>query len=280
MSKRRNPISGQESVSEILDLALAQFSSDQQHNPTVAIVIRNGAPHLAFEATLKDNLGEFVYLYRLDELAQLAFAECEAMYDAFSKSVRSVGTREILVRTLTLNTLNSMLRGLVCNQIVIAKETFDEALLITSSILFKVTAAAYKETDIGAEMEKACKDAVAKNLKETIKESSQRKRKYLISQLNAPPSLMFSAIGRPRGTKKKQSEIERDKADFIKKIVETYKALLSKDGKSPTKTKVARELAVGGLNPKTGIDSSLNSFNNKLKRLGIDYAAIVKKLHK
>lgn len=280
MSKRQNPISGKESVSEILALALAQFSSDFKDNPLVDVVLRNGAPHLVFEATLKDNLGEFVYLYRLDVVAQRAFTECEAMYDTYAKGVRSIGTRDVLIRILTFNTISSMLRGLVCNQTGMAKETFDEALLITSSILFKVTAAAYAETDVGEQIAEACKDAVANNLKSTVKDTAKRKREYLIKQLNAPPSLMFSVIGRPRGTKKKRSEIKRDKAAFIKKIEEAYKALLSRDGKLPTKTKVAKELRIGGLNPKTGIDSSLNAFNNKLKRLGIDYAATVKRLHR
>jgi DNA-directed RNA polymerase specialized sigma subunit len=86
---------------------------------------------------------------------------------------------------------------------------------------------------------------------------------------------MFSAIGRP---KKTRSEAERDKAAFIKEIEEAYKALLSKDGKPPTKTKVAKELGIGGLS-RAGVDSSLTAFNNKLKRLGINYAAVVKKLH-
>lgn len=282
MSKRKNPISGKESVSEILDLAIQEFSSDFNNNPGIAIELHHGAPHLVFEATLKGNLGEFSYFYRLDVLAQLAFTECEAMYDEFSEKARSVGSREVLVRILTFNTISSMLRGLVCNQMVTARETYDEALLITSSILFKVTAEAYKETDVEEQMAKACKEAIARNLKMTVKKSSKRKREYLIKQLNAPPSLMFSAIGRPRGTKKKQSEIERDKADFINKIEESYKALLSQESKPPTKTKVAKALGIGGLNPKTGIDSSLNAFNNKLKRLGVDYAAIVKKirLHK
>jgi hypothetical protein len=275
MSKRRNPFSGKESVSEILELALAQFSSDYKNDPNIAIEIRNGAPHLIFEATLKDNLGSFAYIYRLDVVSQRIFEECETMHNEYSKYVRSIGTREVLIRLLTFNAISSMLRGLVCNQMVTAKETLDEALLITSGILFKVMAESYKETDIGKEMADACKAAVTDNLENTVNDTAKRKRAYLKKQLNAPPSPMFSAIGRP---KKKRSETERDKAVFIKEIEEAYKALVSRDGKPPTKTKVAKELGIGGLNRDTGIDSSLTSFNNKLKRLGINYAAVVKKI--
>jgi hypothetical protein len=52
------------------------------------------------------------------------------------------------------------------------------------------------------------------------------------------------------------------------------------NNKPPTKTRVAKEIGEGGINPKTGIDSSLTAFRNKLQRLGVDYGAITEKVER
>ena len=38
---------------------------------------------------------------------------------------------------------------------------------------------------------------------------------------------------------------------------------------------INEELGEGGINPRTGSDSRLNAFNNKLKRLKIEYSALI-----
>lgn len=275
MSNPLRRISGEESISEIIELALEAFSDDYKHLPYTGIISRDGVPHLVLKVKLKNKLGEVVYFYRVDEVAQQLFAECERIHDEFAENLHSFTSRDKLVRLLAFNAISGMLRGLVYNQVGLPQETLNETLLITSGIVFKSLAAAYKETDAADEMEKACKAGLAKLLNETLKLSTKKKRKYLVGLLNAAPSLKFSVAGRPRGTKKRRAEKERERADFIKKIEKVYAALHSAEGKPPTKTRVAKELGIGGLNPSTGIDSSLTAFNNKLRRLMVDYKAVI-----
>jgi hypothetical protein len=84
--------------------------------------------------------------------------------------------------------------------------------------------------------------------------------------------------GRPPGSTKAPEERTRKKETFEQRIEGTIRSLLATSGRMPTKTVVAKALGIGGLNPKTGIDSSLTAFNNKLKRLEIDYRLIVKRI--
>lgn len=70
----------------------------------------------------------------------------------------------------------------------------------------------------------------------------------------------------------------QEAAEFEKRIERAIRKLFTATGKRkmPTKTRVAEELGIGGEGTR------LNAFNNKLRRDGIDYAAIAArvKLHK
>lgn len=73
-------------------------------------------------------------------------------------------------------------------------------------------------------------------------------------------------------------ERERERQEYSAKVEGVYRARRVKEGKAPTKVSIADELGEGGINPKTGGDTRLNAFNLKLKRLGVDYEGIAKKV--
>jgi hypothetical protein len=84
--------------------------------------------------------------------------------------------------------------------------------------------------------------------------------------------------GRPKGSTKPIEKKAQEAAKFEREIEEAIRTLLSVTGEMPTKTAVAKELGIGGLSPKTGIDTSLNAFSNKLRRLKVDYDAVVERV--
>jgi hypothetical protein len=84
--------------------------------------------------------------------------------------------------------------------------------------------------------------------------------------------------GRPLGATKPKEKKAEEVVQFERKIEETVRALFAATGKVPTKTAVAEALGMGGVNRQTGSDSRLNSLNNKLRTLRIDYAAIIQRL--
>jgi hypothetical protein len=82
--------------------------------------------------------------------------------------------------------------------------------------------------------------------------------------------------GRPEKTTKSPEKKRRAKEEFEAKIEEAMLSLIE-DNPDFSKTTVARALGCGGSNPKTGTDTSLQAFSQKLKRLGIIYEEILKR---
>jgi hypothetical protein len=109
---------------------------------------------------------------------------------------------------------------------------------------------------------------------------SDEKREYLAALFSNIPALRVPAggPGRPLGSGKSVGDKLHEKREFEKKIESAVRKLFNASGRIPTKTKVAQELNIGGPSPRTGNDTSLNTFNNKLGRLGVDYDAILKKI--
>jgi hypothetical protein len=104
----------------------------------------------------------------------------------------------------------------------------------------------------------------------------ETKRKELRKKLRAEPT----GKGRPQGSIKPAEKRAQEAIEFEKEIERTIRSLRSATGEMPTKTAVAKELGIGGLSLRTGIDSSLSAFNHRLKRLKVNYAAIVERLNK
>jgi hypothetical protein len=107
------------------------------------------------------------------------------------------------------------------------------------------------------------------NMKETLASAVKEIERDIYTMLEA------TSKGRPLGSTKSPEEKAQAAAEFKKKVEDAIRRLRSESGMFPTKTAVAKELGIGGLSPRTGTDSSLTSFNNKLKRLELDYNEIV-----
>ena len=110
------------------------------------------------------------------------------------------------------------------------------------------------------------------NIKEQIGTHIAQLEKEIYRILDA------TSRGRPPGSTKSEEQKAQDAADFERQIEEAIRFLIDVGGAFPTKTAVAKALGIGGLSPRTGTDSSLTSFNNKLKRLGIEYDKIVSRV--
>ena len=116
--------------------------------------------------------------------------------------------------------------------------------------------------------------------RKTIDEAAERvatkKRKFLTGHIQDLP---YFITHRGRGAPLKSPLArEQEREEFTAKIESAYRALRKSTGKKPTKKSVAEKLRLGGVNPRTGTDSRLNTFNTKLKRLGINYDAIAARI--
>jgi hypothetical protein len=84
--------------------------------------------------------------------------------------------------------------------------------------------------------------------------------------------------GRPKGSTKPPEKRAQEAVEFEQKVERTVRLIHAATGKVPTKTSVAEAMGMGGVNPRKGSDTRLNSFSNKLRKLEIDFAAIVQRL--
>lgn len=76
--------------------------------------------------------------------------------------------------------------------------------------------------------------------------------------------------GRPKGSKKPPSEIQHEADLFAQQVIDAIRARFRQGG-DPTKTQIANDVGIVGVNYSTGTNSILNRFTNKLKRLTLDY---------
>jgi hypothetical protein len=116
------------------------------------------------------------------------------------------------------------------------------------------------------------KRQIEPEMKETLASQVREIEKEIYAMLEA------TSKGRPLGSTKSPEEKARAAAEFEKQIEDAIRRLRAASGTLPTKTAVAKELGIGGLSPRTGTDSSLTSFNNKLRRLEVDYNEIVSRI--
>jgi hypothetical protein len=114
------------------------------------------------------------------------------------------------------------------------------------------------------------------DIEKAAERCADRKRVMLRNTINALPHVIAE---RGPGAPAKSPEVrEREAKIYTAKVEDAYRKLRLETGSVPTKTRVAKELGEGGVNPRTGSDTSLSAFGNKLRRLKVDYDAIAKKV--
>lgn len=273
---------GEESAADILRIVLEEFSSASEDWQGAEIIYQDGTPFLKYQSKVRKNLGSFVCYYRLDEMTANVFPECERIHDEAAANglfgePDELG-RKLLIRHLAFYAMNAMLRYLMVLQLVMFEENFNSTMFLTAATMFDALAYA-RQTVVGEEIAKEANSEVKKLLDKTVDNSAKKQRERLVKVLNSLPRLNIpTGVGRPKGSTKPEDVKAQEAEDFDKQIEEAIRSLISSRGEMPTKTAVAKALGIGGLNPATGIDSSLQSFNGKLKRLGVDYDAIVERV--
>jgi hypothetical protein len=106
---------------------------------------------------------------------------------------------------------------------------------------------------------------------------ADRKRGILRNKLGAMPNIVAE---RGRGAlPKTPSQRDKERREYTAKLREVYRELYLRCGAKPKKTLVAKTLGEGGVNPRTGSDSSLQAFNLKLRRLEISYEDVTRSIH-
>lgn len=279
---------GDESAADLLRITLDEFSASQPFlaSPVeTKIYYQNGVPYLKFYAAVKDDLGEFVCVYRLDKMMLRVLPECERIYDEVDQTglfgERDDRSKAKTVRYLAAYSMNMMLRRLMVLQLVMFRDLLDDTRFLAACSLFNAMATAFANPQ-GRKVQREARNAIRTLLDKAMDVAVKQKRELLVPLLNSTPILespnIPTSAGRPKGSTKPDDVKAQEAEGFEKEIEETIKKLLSANGKFPTKTAVAKALKIGGLNPHTGIDSSLAAFRNKLGRLNVDYNAIAERM--
>lgn len=277
---------GDESPADIMRLALEKFSKSpvaREFGSDLKIYYQDNIPFLMYRARVKDDLGEFVVHYRLDKMLLRVFPECETIYEEAAKydlleDNDDPKRRAKMVNVLASYAMNTMLGRLLLNQATMFGEIFSDTSFLTGGVFLAALGQAYQSVDANKALQ-AVKGGVRKMLDSRLEHSAKNKRDLLVRFVNHMPSISIpTGVGRPKGSTKPEAVKAQEAAEFEKQIEVTIRELLSTGGKMPTKTAVARALGIGGLNPNTGIDSSLQAFRNKLARLSVDYNVIVERV--
>lgn len=106
------------------------------------------------------------------------------------------------------------------------------------------------------------------NLEGDLAEAMNNSTRYASAMRRKRVGLPF-APGKPPGKTKPAEEKEQERQKFEAELEEVLTRFV-KGGRFP-KVAVARAMGCGGQSPKTGNDTSLQTFNKKLSRLGINY---------
>ncbi len=250
----------------------------------------SGELYPTFEGTSTEGHGSFVCKLFLLATVKTLIGSCEDIFDSFDLEVsdRESGltkvkkiseghdpkSRSESIRMMAecatyhvVTTFRSRLGDLL-------DETVADSKLMAECLLGAVVGQTLADAIPG----KMTGDARAE-IDKAVKRVSDKKQGMLVYYLSHLPFILAkSKVGRPSGSKKPERKKKQDKAEFESKIEKTVRALFHTLGRKPFKYEVAEALGIGGLSS-TGSDSRINSFNNKLTRLGIDYPAMIKRLN-
>lgn len=194
--------------------------------------------------------------------------EAEGTIDKYLTNARDLAIRG-MAKSAALN-LIAFFQAKVCN-------TLEEAIEDC-----KLMAYVHVATAMALQFNEVAPGAMTVDLRSEIEEAAMRvaekKRATLRDHIKELPHMITK---RGPGAPLKSPfarEIEREK--YSAEVEAAYRKLREKQNAKPTKTSIAKALGAGGVNPTKGSQTYLQVFNAKLKRLTIDYKAIVEKVDK
>jgi hypothetical protein len=240
-----------------------------------------------YGATLNESYGSFLCEYMPLATIKKLVVECEQVFDEFAALMANKPTLSDQAKKTISEHLS---RGRDVAIKGMAKSTALHLIAFFESRLFdtvveavedcKLIAGAQIAVTLAVQLNEITPGAVAVDARAEIKEAAERvankKRKFLQEHIDKLPHLITERG--PGAPPKSQIKREREREDYSAKVEAAYRRLRLEIGKTPTKTSIAKELGEGGTNPRTGSDSSLTAFGNKLRRLKVDYDAIAEKV--
>jgi hypothetical protein len=243
---------------------------------------KDGVPIAVYANRSTEGFGDFICQYWPLGSVEKIIADCEKIFDNtsieiegsrlnFSEAEWEPGARERAIRDMTAFATQVFLlgiRSLICDAI---EEGLADSLFLAQAALINDTAVDNDLPEVAQ-----CTSDGRPVLDQIVKRVAKRKRELLVGLLGALPRIITKGrVGRPLGSTKPENVKEKEKEELVSQIEHALRRLVSASQSVPTKTAVARELGIGGLNPNTGNDSSLQAFNSKLNRYEIDYNQIV-----
>jgi hypothetical protein len=260
------------SPAEIAKAAIDWFSK-HPHDAGFTVFYENSIPMMRYEFHAGNV--EFVCLYRLDGILEALYPDAEKVFDENARAgFVEPELKGTLVPHIAFSGMTTMLSRLLILQAQIFLESTDEARLTMSGFFLHSLVAQSKHQKA---LSRGASKVVQRWIDESVAATARKKRDFLVGFMNTQPMLHIpTKAGRPPGTIKPKEKKEAEAAQFEQQIEDAIRSVIN-SGQNLTKTAVAK-LLCGGVNPKTGTDSSLSVFGSKLRRLKIDYPSIVERV--
>ncbi|HEX8072752.1 MAG TPA: hypothetical protein VF546_22580 [Pyrinomonadaceae bacterium] len=254
------------------------------------VFIAKDAPPIAVYANRStEGYGDFACQYWPLAPVEKIITSCEQIFDSvifeaqfkdetevisFSETEWEPGFRERAIREMASFATHAFILGMRSRIIDAVQESFEDSLFLAEAGLTN-DIAVDNDADTGAKLGADVRPL----LDQMADKAAKRRRETLVGLLGALPRIITKGrSGRPRGTTKSAEMRQQEKEEFVAQIEVAVRTLALAASKLPSKTAVARELRMGGVNPSKGNDTSLQTFNNRLNRYGIDYDQIVFKV--
>lgn len=273
---------------EILEIALEQWVKlgERHGHPNDVLIAPDGEPCVVYEGESKHGYGAILCYYKPRKAVEKILSECEKRFDDSTmdvylideertKQVRlgdrdwGTGVREKIINQIASEATMFLLMGLKVYFGDAIEAIVKDSGLYTDAVISSLVIGWFEDSHIKVNLRSA--------IEERVTETVKNKRKRLTRLINSVPRLHIqTSAGRPQGSTKSEKVKSKERAEFVGKIESAIETLNLKRQRI-TKTAIAKVVGCGGLNHRTGSDTALRAFNNKIRRLGIDYNAILAK---
>ena len=260
---------------DILTRVLKDFGDQLPPNVFQVIQAENGEQVAIYADTSLSGDGSFACQYMPIDPAKKILKHCERVYDNFIANNEVHPSFEKIRDTAIEAMADCAVLHLIASFPQRLRDLLEDVVEDSYVIGDGVMAASLAKYLTKYETRQFRADA-RPEIQRAVRRAADKRKALLREHLKAMPEVIAE---RGRGAPAKSpARRKRERELYIKKLEDAYRRVRSKAGKKPTKISVARELGEGGLNPKTGVDSSSQAFRNKLTRLEIDYDAMSQKI--
>jgi hypothetical protein len=239
-----------------------------------------------YAGTSEESFGSFLCEFMPLAAIKTLIVESEKLYDEFVLSMETKPLSEHnkrMIRDALIKGRDRSIRLMARTASLHLIAFFRERLIDTLEEAVedsKIMAEGFIAVSLAKALDNYAPESVKVDVRKAIDHAAERvatkKRKFLTGHIKDLPNLI-TPRGRGAPPKSKTTR-DRERQAYAEKVRDAYRKLRIAAGKKPTKTSIAKELNEGGISPKTFNDSSLWTFRAKLKRLNLDYDAIVREV--